>query len=69
MMQGAQNPQALLQQMAANNPQMQQVLDVGNQYGGDFQKAFYAMAQQKGIDPQNAIQQTQNMMNQMGIKF
>lgn len=55
--------------MAANNPQMQQVLDVGNQYGGDFQKAFYAMAQQKGIDPQNAIQQTQNMMNQMGIKF
>lgn len=45
---------AAVQQMSTNNPQMQQVMDVIRQNGGDPKAAFYSMAQQKGVDP-NAI--------------
>ena len=51
----AQNPTAMMKQMAMNNPQLKQVMDVVNQYGGDPQKAFYDLAKQKGIDPQEII--------------
>ena len=38
-----------------NNPQMKQVMDVVNQYGGDPQKAFYAIAEQQGVNPQEIL--------------
>ena len=50
MMRG--NPQAILQ----NNPQAQQLIA---QYGSP-QKAFYALAQQMGIDP-NEVMKTLGM--------
>lgn len=50
MMRG--NPQALMQ----NNPQVQQLI---RQYGSP-QKAFYALAQQMGIDP-NEVMKTLGM--------
>ena len=50
MMRG--NPQAMLQ----NNPQAQQLIA---QYGSP-QKAFYALAQQMGIDP-NEVMKTLGM--------
>lgn len=55
MVQAAQNPQAMLNQMMQNNPQMQQAMKLINQHGGDAQKAFYALAQEKGIDPQEIL--------------
>ena len=58
MLKGVQNPQAMLNQMMSNNPQMKQVMDVINQYGGDAKKAFYTLAEQKGIDPNEIL----NMM-------
>ena len=57
LMQGAKNPQAMLQQMASQNPNMKQVLDLVNQNGGDAQKAFYALAQQKGVNPNDILNQ------------
>ena len=46
------NPQALVNQMMANNPQVQQVI---NQYGGDPKTAFYKYAETNGIDPNEIL--------------
>ena len=55
MVKAAQDPTAMLHQMAQGNPQVKQVLDIVNQYGGDTNKAFYAIAEQRGIDPQEIL--------------
>ena len=49
------NPQAMFQQMAMQNPQIQQVMAYVNQCGGDPRAAFFNMAQQKGIDPNQIL--------------
>lgn len=58
MVNASQNPQAMMNQLLTNNPQIKQVMDYVNQSGGDPKKAFYALAEQKGIDPQEIL----NMM-------
>ena len=55
MVNASQNPQAMLNQLMSNNPQMKQVMDVINQNGGDPQKAFYAMADKLGVNPQDVF--------------
>lgn len=54
---------AAINQMAANNPQMQQVLQVVQQNGGDAKAAFYNMAQQRGVDPNMILQQLNGLQN------
>ena len=54
MVKGAQNPQAMLQSMLMNNPNYSQIMNLINQYG-DPKSAFFALAQQKGIDPNQII--------------
>ena len=51
MVKSAQNPQLMLNQLAMNNPQLKQVMDIVQQHGGDPMKALRAVAQEKGIDP------------------
>lgn len=51
----AQNPNAMLNQMVMNNPQIKQVMDIVQQYGGDPMRAFYAVAEQKGVDPNEIL--------------
>ena len=46
------NPQAMIQSMAQNNPQLQQIL---SQYGGDPKQAFYGLAKQNGINPDEIL--------------
>lgn len=48
----AKNPQAMIQNMAANNPQVQQLLQ---QSGGDPKAAFYNLARQKGVNPDDVL--------------
>ena len=55
MIRGAQNPQAMMNQLLMNNPNTKQVMDLVNAAGGDPQKAFYQLAQQKGINPQDIL--------------
>ena len=55
MIRGSGNPQAMLQQMMQNNPQYQQVMQLVNQAGGDPRQAFYQMAQQMGVNPDEII--------------
>lgn len=45
------NPGAVLEGMMQRNPAYAQVIKLVRQNGGDPQKAFYALAKQKGYDP------------------
>lgn len=55
MVRSAGNPQAMIQSMAQSNPQLRQVMDIVNQSGGDPKAAFYKMAQEKGVDPEQIL--------------
>ena len=55
MVKSAGNPEAMLNQMMQNNPQYSQVMKLVNDNGGDAKKAFYAMANQMGVDPEQVI--------------
>ena len=52
---GARNPQAMMAGMMKNNPQMQQVQNIVQQHGGDPMKAFRAMAEENGLDPDEIL--------------
>lgn len=49
------NPNEMIAQLAMRNPQMQSVMQEVQRNGGDARKAFYAMAQQKGVDPNSIL--------------
>ena len=55
MIQCSQNPQAALQSLMENNPNMKQAIDYVNANGGDPKDAFYKMAKEKGVDPQTIL--------------
>ena len=44
-------------QMIMNNPQMKQVMDYVNANGGDPKAAFYKLAKEKGVDPEEILKQ------------
>lgn len=50
------NPQALLQQM----PQYKQIMEYVNANGGDAKSAFYAKAQEMGINPDEIVKAMRN---------
>ena len=49
------NVQQLVQNAIMNNSQYGEVMKYVNQHGGDPKAAFYAMAKEKGIDPNTII--------------
>lgn len=56
MVRSSRNPAQMLQNMAMQNPQIQQALNIVNtQYGGNMQNAFYDMAKKRGVDPQSVL--------------
>ena len=55
MVRGAQNPQAVLSQLAMSNPQMRQVMDIVQKHGGDPMAAFRAEAEARGVDPNEIL--------------
>lgn len=54
MVKTAANPNAMMNQLLNQNPQVQQILQ---QYGGDAQKAFYGTCKQMGVDPEQILSQ------------
>ena len=44
------NPQYMLNQMIANNPNSQAILNYLKQFNGDYEAAFKAKAQEMGVD-------------------
>lgn len=55
MLQAAQNPQAVLQMLAQKNPQMGQVMQLVQ--GRNPQEVFYEMCKQRGINPDDILNQ------------
>ena len=53
------NPQFALQQIINQNPNLKNILNLANSNGADLQQLFYAMAQQKGVDPQQVLRELQ----------
>ena len=49
------NPQALLSQLSQNNPNMQKANQLIQQNGGDARKAFYSLANQMGVNPDEIL--------------
>ena len=49
------NPQMMLNQMMSQNPQIKEVMDYVNQSGGDAKAAFYKLAEEKGVDPDEIL--------------
>ena len=47
--------QPLLNQLLQNNPQVAYVMQYVQQHGGNPKNAFFAMAQEKGVDPMTII--------------
>ena len=46
------NPQQVINQALQNNPQIQQLLQLSN---GNPEQAFYALAKQKGVNPNDIL--------------
>lgn len=55
MLASAKNPQAMMQQILSQNPNYQQISKLIQDNGGDAQKAFYALANQMGVDPNEIL--------------
>lgn len=51
------NPQMMLNQMLAQNPNYKQAMQYIQQNGGDAKSAFYKLANERGIDPNDIIRQ------------
>lgn len=49
------NPQMMLMQLAQSNPQMKQAIEYIGQNGGNAKEAFYALAKQKGVNPDTVL--------------
>ena len=52
---GMSNPNEGLKMLISQNPQLQQVMNLVQQSGGNPKQAFMKMAQTKGINPQQII--------------
>ena len=57
MFQGINDPSTLLKSLMQNNQSFQQVMNVIQAHGNDPQRAFYALCEQKGIDPNQILSQ------------
>jgi hypothetical protein len=62
LLKNANNPMAMLQNMAMTDPRIQEAIQVIQQNGGNPQQAFYAEAQRLGINPADTLRQAQSMM-------
>lgn len=56
MLKSAGNPQMMLQQMISQNPQIRQAVQYVNDNGGNAEKAFYRLAKEKGVNPNDILQ-------------
>ena len=55
MVRMSRNPQMMLNQLMQSNPQMKQAMDFINTSGKTPEQAFYALAEQMGVNPQDVL--------------
>ncbi len=56
------NPMLALQNMITSNPKYQEAMNFINSVGGDPKQAYYSLAKQKGVDPDNFLQELSNSL-------
>ena len=49
------NPNAMMQSLLSRNPQYAQAMKLIQESNGDAQAAFYKLAEQKGVDPNEIL--------------
>jgi hypothetical protein len=49
------NPQAAMLNLASQNPQVRDALDLSRKLGNSPKEAFYKLAEQRGVDPNDII--------------
>ena len=49
------NPQAMLNQLSQNNPQVKELITMLQTSGKSPKDMFYQMAQEKGVDPEEVL--------------
>lgn len=54
MINTSQNPQAVIQKLANENPTIRQIMSLNN---GDLKTTFYSMCQEKGVNPDDILNQ------------
>ena len=54
-MKGASNPQQMLLMLANKNPNLKNILTVVAKHNGDPKAAFYSMAKEQGVNPDDII--------------
>lgn len=59
MFKAASNPQMLVQSMLQNNPNSAQIMQLIQANGGDPKAAFYSLAKQRGINPEDFLKALQ----------
>lgn len=52
---GTSDPMKTIQSMAQTNPMIKEAMDYVQSNGGDMKSAFYKLAEQRGIDPNNIL--------------
>lgn len=57
MLNGSSNPYQLLINIAAKNPMIKNIMDSADKSGKSYQDMFYELAKQRGVDPNNIINQ------------
>ena len=55
LVKNAKNPNLMLQQLMMNNPNINNIMNYVQQNGGNAKQAFYKMAQEKGVDPNQIL--------------
>lgn len=55
MLKTASNPSAMLNKLAQSNPAFGNAMKMVEQNGGDARAAFYEMAKQNGVDPNQIL--------------
>ena len=55
LLRASKNPNELLMMSANKNPMMRQLQQIGNQYGGDYDKAFVDICRQNNLDPSEVM--------------
>ena len=55
LVKSAGNPQAMMSQIMQNNPQYAEAMKLVQEAGGDAKTAFYTLAQQQGVDPDQIL--------------
>lgn len=56
LVRNSKNPQAMIQNLAMQNPNLREAMNLIQQSGGNMQEAFMNLARQRGVDPNAFLQ-------------